>query len=81
MNLMSATPRIELLLQPQELLKLDNIQQPLAVVCKNGMVWITCEGELNDHVLRAGTRYTPSTRGSIVIQSIGKACVDIEENR
>lgn len=81
MNLMSRTPKIELLLQPRELLRLDNRQQPVAVTCKNGMVWVTCDGELNDHVLDAGRRYSPETKGSIVIEAIGEACVDIEESR
>ncbi len=80
MNLMSKTPKIELLLQPRELLSLDNRKQLLAVECKNGVVWITCEGEWRDQVLRAGRRYVPKTRGNIIIEAIGEACVDIEEN-
>ena len=81
MNLMSKTPRIELLLQPHELLHLDNRHQPVVVACKNGVVWVTCEGELRDQILRAGRRYSPKTKGNIVIEAIGEACVDIEENR
>ena len=80
MNLMSKTPRIELLLQPHELLSLNNRQQPVAVACKNGVVWITCEGETRDQILRAGRRYAPKTKGSIVIEAISAACIDIEEN-
>lgn len=80
MNLVSKTPRIELLLQPRELLQLNNKKQALAVSCKNGVVWVTCEGELRDQILRSGRRYSPRTRGNIVIEAIGEACVDIEEN-
>ena len=80
MNLISKTPRIELLLQPHETLNLNNSKKPLAVSCKNGVVWVTCEGELRDQVLRAGRRYIPGTKGNIVIQAIGEACIDIEEN-
>ena len=80
MNLMSKTPRIELLLQPHEPLHLDNRRQSVAVACKNGVVWVTCEGELRDQVLRAGRRYSPKSKGTIVIEAIGEACVDIEEN-
>jgi hypothetical protein len=80
MNLTSKTPRIELLLQPHELLSLNNRQQPVAVACKNGVIWVTCEGESRDQILRAGKRYAPKTKGSIVIEAIGEACVDIEEN-
>ena len=80
MNLMSKTSRIELLLQPHELLSLNNKHQPVAVACKNGVVWVTCEGEMRDQVLRPGRRYVPKTKGSIVIEAIGEACIDIEEN-
>jgi hypothetical protein len=81
MNLMSKTPRIELLLQPHDVLSLNNREQPLAVACKDGVIWVTCEGEARDQILRAGRRYSPKTKGNIVIQAIGEACVDIEENR
>ena len=81
MVLSSRTPKIELFLRPREVLSLDNRQQPVVVACKDGMVWVTCEGELRDQVLRAGTRYTPKNRGSIVIEAISEARVDIEENR
>ncbi len=47
---------------------------------KNGVVWITCEGEPRDQALRAGGRYTPKTKGNILIEAIRDACVDIEEN-
>ena len=79
MNIVSKTPRIELLLQPHELLHLNNKKQAVAVSCKNGMVWVTCEGEMRDQILHAGRRYTPRTKGNIVIEAIGEACVNIEE--
>lgn len=80
MNIVSKTPKLELLLQPHELLHLNNKKQSVAVSCKNGMVWVTCEGEMRDQILRAGRRYTPRTKGNIVIEAIDQACVDIEEN-
>ena len=80
MNLVSRTPRIELLLQPREVLHLNNRRQPVVVACKKGVVWVTCEGEPRDQILRAGRRYAPKTKGSIVIEAIGESCVDIEEN-
>ncbi len=79
MNLMSKTPRIELLLQPREVINLDN-QNRMAIECKNGVIWVTCAGEAGDHVLQAGKRYMPKAKGPIVIQAIGESCVDIEEN-
>lgn len=80
MNLMSKTPKIELLLQPHAVLDVNNKKQPVAVSCNNGMVWVTCEGEMRDQILRAGRRYTPKTKGNIVIEAIGEESVRIEEN-
>jgi hypothetical protein len=76
---MSRTPRIELLLQPREVLNVDN-QQRMAIECKDGVIWVTCAGEAKDYILQAGRRYEPKTKGNIVIQAIGEARVDIEEN-
>jgi hypothetical protein len=81
MNLTSKTPRIELLLQPREVLNLDNSQNRMAIECKNGVIWVTCAGEQKDHILQAGRRYVPKTKGAIVIEAIdAEARVDIEEN-
>lgn len=79
MNLTSKTSRIELLLQPRQVLNLDNTQHRMAIECKNGVIWVTCAGEHKDHILHAGRRYLPNTKGSIVIEAIDEACVDIEE--
>ena len=81
MNLSSQTPRIELLLHSRELLNLDNRQNQMTIECTNGMIWVTCAGENRDHILPAGKRYVPPTRGPIVIEAIGEARVDIVENR
>lgn len=81
MNLTSKTPRIELLLQPREVLNLDNSHNRMAIECKNGVIWVTCAGEAGDHILQAGRRYVPKTKGTIVIEAIDtEARVDIEEN-
>lgn len=63
MNIVSKTPKIELILQPHELLHLDNKEHPVAISCKNGLIWVTCEGEIRDRFLRAGRSYIPKTRG------------------
>ena len=80
MNLTSKTPRIELLLQPHQLLNLDNSQHRMAIECKNGVIWVTCAGEKRDYVLHAGKRYVPQTKGTVVIEALNEARVDIEEH-
>ena len=80
MNLTSKTPTVELLLHPHQVLHLDNRQHHMAIECKNGVIWVTCTGENQDYVLRAGRRYVPRSKGPIVIQAIDESRVEIEEN-
>ncbi len=79
MNLTSQTPKIELILRPHEVLNLNNTQHHMAIECKNGVIWVTCDGEYQDYMLRAGKRYVPKGKGNVVIEAIGEACVNIEE--
>ena len=81
MNLTSKTPKIEFILSPREVLSLDNIQHPMAIECKDGVIWVTRTGGHHDHILSAGERYVPTAKGSIVIEAIGESCVDIVEIR
>ncbi len=80
MILSSKTPKIELFLRPHEVLSLDNRQHPMAIECKNGVIWVTRTGGHKDHILNAGESYIPAARGSIVIQAIGESQVNITEN-
>lgn len=80
MNLTSKTSRLELLLRQREVLNLDNSQRRMAIECKNGVIWVTCAGEAQDHILHAGRRYVPKTKGTVVIEALAEAHVDIEEN-
>ena len=79
MNLVSRTPRVEVVLQPRDVLTLNETQHGMAIECKEGLIWVTCTGDARDRVLQAGKRYVPQTKGSVVIEAIDKACVDIEE--
>jgi hypothetical protein len=79
MNLISQTHKIELLLKRHQLLSLKEAQPKMAIECKEGVIWVTCSGESQDYMLRAGRRYVPNTRGNIVIEAIDDARVDIEE--
>jgi hypothetical protein len=80
MNLTSKSPKVELLLHPRELLNLNNHQHHMAIECKNGVIWITCAGEYQDHILHAGRRFVPKTKGTVVIEAIDESQVDIEEH-
>ena len=79
MNLTSTSPRVELLLPSHHVLNLDNSQHRMAIECKNGVIWVTCAGEYQDHILRPGRRFVPKTKGMVVIEAIDDARLDVEE--
>jgi hypothetical protein len=80
MNLTSKTPKIELLLQPRQILDLEETEHRMAIECKSGVLWVTHSGETQDYMLKAGKRYVSKTKGKILIQAINESCVDIEES-
>ena len=81
MNLTSVTPRIALLLHPRQVLNLDNRRRRMAIECKTGLIWLTSAGDYEDRILRAGSSYIPKTNGSVVIEAIDEACVDVVESQ
>jgi len=80
MNLTSKTPKIELLLQPRQILDLEETEHRMAIECKSGVLWVTHSGETQDYMLKAGKRYISKTKGKLVIQAMNEARLGIEEN-
>ena len=79
MNIVSQTPKVELVLKRHQLLSLNKTQPKMAIECKDGVIWVTAEGEHEDHILSAGRNYAPKAKGNVVIEAMDDACVDIEE--
>ncbi len=79
MNIRSQTHRVEVLLKKHQLLTLNEIQPRMAIECKQGVIWVTHSGERQDYMLRAGKHYMPKGQGTLVIEAVDDACVDIEE--
>jgi len=79
MNLISKTPKIELLLHPHQVLNLDETDHRMAIECKSGVIWVTHTGENQDYMLRAGKRYISKTKGKIIVEAIDESCLDIGE--
>lgn len=79
MNIGSQNHRIELLLKQHQVLRVDETRPRMTIECKDGIIWVTNSGESQDYMLRRGRRYVPRTHGSIVIEAVNDACVDIEE--
>ncbi len=79
MNIRPQTHKLELVLKKHQLLTLSEVQPKMAIECKEGVIWVTHSGERQDYMLRAGRHYCPKSTGSVVIEAIADACVDIEE--
>jgi hypothetical protein len=79
MNIRVQTHKLELVLKKHQLLTVNEIQPQMAIECREGVIWVTHSGERQDYMLRAGRHYTPKGKGSLVIEAVDDACVDIEE--
>ncbi len=79
MNLTTKIPKIEVILHPRQIMDLDDRQHRMAIECKSGVIWVTHSGESQDHILSAGRQYISKTKGKIIIEAIGEACLNIEE--
>lgn len=79
MNIRSQTHKVEVLLKKHQLLTLNEVQPRMAIECKQGVIWVTHTGERQDYMLRAGKHYMPKGQGTLVIEAVDDACVDIEE--
>jgi hypothetical protein len=60
-------------LRKGEVWRLENDLRGLSVVCTDGILWITQEGDLKDYILEAGERYVIARRGSVVVEACSDA--------
>jgi hypothetical protein len=79
MTLISKIPKIELFLQPRQILDLEEKAHQMTIECKSGVLWVTQSGELEDYMLKAGKRYVPKSKGKVVIQAMKESRLAIEE--
>jgi hypothetical protein len=79
MNIRPQTHMLELLLKKHQLLTLNEAQPKMVIECKDGVIWVTHSGEAQDYMLRPGRHYNPKGKGSLVIEAIDDARVDIGE--
>jgi hypothetical protein len=66
-------------LEGSELLKLQFGQPGASVMCTTGILWLTQQGDLNDHLLKAGQSFTLSQPGTVLVQGLPCGKVLIRE--
>jgi hypothetical protein len=66
-----------------ELLKLDFRRPGANVMCTNGALWLTQQGDPVDHLLQAGQSFTLDQRGIVLVQGLlrGKALIRVSHEK
>jgi hypothetical protein len=67
--------RPEINLDGMELLKLEFGRPGAGVMCTTGTLWLTQQGDPEDHLLKAGQSFTLNQQGIVLVQGLpwGKA--------
>src|SRR5438552_17368071 len=69
----------DLCLPEQALLSLQGDRRGTTVACRAGVVWITQEGDPQDHILSASKEFRIDRAGHVVIQALESACLRLHE--
>ena len=69
--------RPEIDLDGAELLRLELRQPGAWVLCTAGILWLTQQGDPDDHFLTTGQSFTLTRPGTVLVQGLpcGKACI------
>jgi hypothetical protein len=62
-------------LRPGQVVTLSLRQPKTRVTCQRGNVWVTLEGQDQDHLLHGGENYICPQKGKLVIQAFSGASV------
>lgn len=69
----SASSEAVFSLPKNELVRLESGRDGLTIAVDTGIVWVTQEGDLVDHVLTSGQVMSVSQRGTVILQSMKEA--------
>ena len=64
---------MEIVLHDKEVAGLGKLPKGVVIQCLTGNLWVTCEGDNNDHILNVGNEFTVTDRGRIVIMAYSDA--------
>lgn len=80
MNAKRLPDRADFALRPHEVIEFDHLRPGAGFECRQGILWLTCDGDLHDHVLEPGQRFIPSRRGRIVIEAMRESLFTMSNN-
>ncbi|HET9598731.1 MAG TPA: DUF2917 domain-containing protein [Anaeromyxobacteraceae bacterium] len=73
------TPGAELFLPDWSARSIDVRRRPVRVVCIDGEVLVTAEGDPEDHVLEPGTAFVADHSGRVVVTALRDSHVEVRE--
>lgn len=79
MNIATPTNKIRLVLKRHQMLSLHRVKPQTSIDVSEGVVWITNSNDIHDHIVTARQHFSPSRRGTVLIEAMRDASVDIEE--
>jgi quercetin dioxygenase-like cupin family protein len=65
-------------LNTNKMLKTHGNHNKKTITCLQGKIWVTQEGDLQDHVLSAGDKMITSKNGVVLIQALDNASIQVE---
>jgi hypothetical protein len=48
-----------------------------AIMCQEGVIWITQNGDVQDHVITAGEMFLVSQPGKVIVQALDSALIEV----
>lgn len=68
-------PQAERCLSAQEIERLAGIRKGDTIVCTNGVLWVTQEGDPEDYMLKNGEKFVANRQGVVLVQALNlSAC-------
>jgi hypothetical protein len=68
-------PQSERCLCAGEIERLEGVRPGDAILCTNGVLWVTQEGDPDDHLLVSGDEFVAHHLGLVLVQALGgSAC-------
>lgn len=63
-------------LSAREIERLSGVSRGDMVICTRGLLWVTQEGDRDDHLLRSGEKFIANRHGVVVVEAMTPgACV------
>lgn len=67
-------------LRAHEVLELDHVPAGAGIECKEGLLWLTCDNDINDYVIEPGQQVALQPHKRIVIEAMRPARFTMSRN-